>query len=467
MPVSTKQLELLEAFAMSCRRSIIEMTSNAKSGHPGGSLGSIDYLTLLYTSIICKTNEPIVISNGHISPALYAVLAELGAINKKDLIKNFRHSGSIFEGHVARSVPGVWYGTGPLGIGASVASGFALAQKLQKQNKKVFVTLGDGESEEGQIYEMMNFATKYKLNNLIAFVDLNHVQLSDSVQNVMPHDLHKIFTACGWEVITVDGHSFQKLSQALGQAYKSKNKPVVILGETIMGRGVSFMENTGRLHQSTWHGTAPTKEQTQKALLELTLTKKQEEILANFKKQNTWKANKTQDIKTLTKLKIKTGIAKTYSATDSLDCRTAYGKALLDLGKLNSNIVALTADLAESVKTNFFKEKFPARHIECGIAEQHMLSCAGGLSLSGFIPFASTYGVFMTSRAKDQARVNDINKTNVKMVATHCGLSVGEDGPTHQAIDDIGSMLGFFNTMIIEPSDPNQTDHIIRYVANR
>jgi transketolase len=313
---------------------------------------------------------------------------------------------------------------------------------------------------------MMNFATKYKLNNLIAFVDFNQVQLSDSVEKVMPHDLHKIFTACGWEVLTVDGHDFQKLSQALAKAYTSTNKPVVLLAKTIMGKGVSFMESTGRQHKASWHGTAPTKEQAEKALTELTLTKKQEEILLTFKKQNKWKIHTIKKIKSLTKLKVNIGKAKIYKATDSLDCRSAYGNTLLDLGKLNKNIVALTADLSESVKTNFFQEKFPERHIECGIAEQHMISCAGGLSLTGLIPFASTYGVFMTSRAKDQARVNDINETNVKMVATHCGLSVGEDGPTHQAIDDIGSMLGLHNTMIIEPADPNQTDHIIRYVAS-
>ncbi len=464
--LSSKELEFLSVFSTSCRQSIIEMTCNAKSGHPGGSLSSIDYLSLLYTQIIIHTNNPIIISNGHISPALYAVLAELGAIEKKDLLKNFRRSDSIFEGHVARTVPAVWYGTGPLGIGTSVASGLALAQKIQNQNQKVFVTLGDGESEEGQVYEMMNFATKYKLNNLIALVDLNQVQLSDSVEKVMPHDLHNIFTACGWEVIRVDGHNFQKISEGLTKAYKSNTKPVVLLLKTIMGRGVSFMESTGRQHKATWHGTPPTKEQAAKALQELKLTKKQEEMLLAFRKQNTWKANTAKEIKPLTKMKVTIGKAKIYRANESLDCRSAYGNALLDLGKLNKNIVALTADLSESVKTNLFKEKFPTRHIECGIAEQHMVSCAGGLSLAGLIPFASTYGVFMTSRAKDQARVNDINETNVKMIATHCGLSVGEDGPTHQAIDDVGSFLGLHNTMIIEPSDPNQTDHIIRYVAS-
>ncbi len=186
----------------------------------------------------------------------------------------------------------------------------------------------------------------------------------------------------------------------------------------------------------------------------------------NFKKQLKFQTEKPKFLKSLTKLPIKIGKPQTYSPKEMLDCRSAYGNALLDLAKLNKNIIALTADLSVSVKTDLLKAKFPERHIECGVAEQQMVSCAGGLSLSGYIPFVSTFGAFMTSRAKDQARVNDINQTNVKMVATHCGLSVGEDGPTHQAVDDMGSMLGLFHTMELEPADPNQTDHMIRYIAS-
>lgn len=464
--LSPAQVDFLKIFATSCRRSILEMTANAKSGHPGGSLSCIDYLTTLYCGILSQTGEPIVISNGHISPALYAVLAELGIIQKQAVLKTFRHSESIFEGHVSRQVPGVWYSTGPLGTGASAATGFALAQKIKNEKKKVFVTLGDGESQEGQVYEMMNFAAKYKLNNLIAFLDYNQVQLSDSLKKIMPLNLVKIFASCGWEVIETPGHDYNAIWAALNKAYKVKNKPVVLIGHTTMGQGVSFMQTSGKKHESTWHGSAPSKEQLKQALTELTLDTAQQKVLEQFKKQIKYKPNKPLFIKSLTSLPIKVGKTKTYPVDQTLDCRTAYGETLLDLAKLNKNILALTADLSVSVKTDLLKKKFPDRHIECGIAEQQMVSCAGGLSLSGFIPFVSTFGAFMTSRAKDQARVNDINETNVKMVATHCGLSVGEDGPTHQAIDDVGSMLGLINTMIIEPADPNQTDHIIRYIAS-
>ncbi|MFH0857753.1 MAG: transketolase [Candidatus Magasanikbacteria bacterium] len=456
-----------ELFAKSCRRSIIQMTSEAKSGHPGGSLSCIDYLSVLYTRILENHNEPVIISNGHISPAVYAVLAELNIISKEEVIQKFRKAGSPFEGHVTRHVPGIWYSTGPLGAGVSAATGFALAEKLKKTENFVYAVIGDGESEEGQMYEMMNFAKKYRLDNLIVFLDSNKVQLSDSLKNIMPIDPAKFFMTAGWAVIEINGHNHKHIYKAIKKAQKVKNKPVLIVGNTIMGKGVSFMEKEGKLHYSTWHGKTPNTEETEIALKELALTKKENKTLELFTKNIPLQTKpKVFSEKPLAKQKINTGEPRLYDSEVIMDCRTAYGNALLDLVKKNKNIVALTADLAESVKTHLVQNTFPGRHFDCGVAEQQMVSCSGGLSLHGFVPFCSTFGVFMTSRAKDQARVNDINATNVKMVATHCGLSVGEDGPTHQAIDDAGSFLGFPNTFIVEPADPNHCDRIIRYVAS-
>lgn len=465
--LNKEQEQFLHAFAKNCRRSILEMTTNAESGHPGGSLSCIDYLSLLYTFILSQTGEKVVISNGHISPAVYAVLAELGYIPKKDVIAGFRKSGFPYEGHVARTVRGVWYGTGPLGTGISAAAGFALAEKLKGSKEKVFGLIGDGESEEGQVYEMMNFSAKYKLDNFIVFMDYNRVQLSDSLAKIMPLNPKKLFAAAGWNVITVDGHDYKAMWRALKTAYGTKNKPTLLLGKTIMGKGVPFMEAEGKKQRATWHGKAAKKEQIAPALELLRLNTKEEVVLTAFKKQIKWKPQKSELKETgILNKKIKIGSPIIYKADELTDCRTAYGKALLDLAKKNKNVVALTADLAESVKTSYVQEEIPERYIECGIAEQHMVSASGGLSLNGFIPFCSTFGAFMTSRAKDQARVNDVNHANVKMVATHCGLSVGEDGPTHQAIDDSGSMLGLFNTEQMEPADPNQCDRMIRYAAS-
>ncbi len=462
MQLTENQIAFLKAFSKSCRRSILEMVTNAQSGHPGGSLSCIDYLSLLYVMRLCESNEAIVVSNGHISPAVYSVLAELGVIPKARVIETFRKPDDIYEGHVNRQVPGVFYGTGPLGIGASVASGMAVANVLQKKEERVFLLMGDGENQEGQAYEMMNFAAKYRLANLILFIDYNQVQLTDSLANIMPLQVKKHYEAAGWNVIEVDGHDFAAMAAALTAALAEKDRPSVLIGHTVMGEGVEFMAKTGREHKADWHGKAPKKEDTASALAEIELSAEEQAILAEGLK------NLKVNIKTPLKpdvAAVNVGVAKTYAADVMTDCRGAYGAALVDLATLNPHIVALTADLSESVKTDGVKKAFPERHIECGIAEQHMVSASGGLSLRGLVPFCSTFGAFMTSRAKDQARVNDINETNVKMVATHCGLSVGEDGPTHQVIDDVSSFAGFFHTQIFEPADPNQCDRIIRYIA--
>lgn len=469
-PLAKEHLDFLNVLSKSARGAIVQMVTNAQSGHPGGSCSVIDYLSLIYAFVVSQTGEDVVVSNGHVSPAVYGILAEMGYIPRQEVIDTFRKSGSIYEGHITRYVAGVHYGTGPLGIGVSAASGFALAEKLNKKNRRVFALVGDGEAEEGQVYEMMHFVNKYKLDNYTLFVDYNAVQLSGALEYIMPMDLKKIFESAYWNVLEVDGHDYQEMWEAVGKSYES-DRPTVIIGKTVMGKGVSFMEPDGQDHKSTWHGIAPKPEQMEEAMAnELKLSDDELAALDEFRSRFVkWKpdAPETYDIAPFTPMAdVKMGNPIVLEAGTKADCRSAYGNALLDLAKLNDNVLAMTADLGGSVKTAVMGKEFPDRHIDVGIAEQHMVSCAGGLSLAGFIPFVSTFGAFMTSRAKDQARVNDINRTNVKMVATHCGLSVGEDGPTHQAIDDMGSFLGFYNTHILEPADANQCDRIIRFIAS-
>ncbi|MBD3328778.1 transketolase [Candidatus Peregrinibacteria bacterium] len=463
--LSKEHLDFLSAVAKSCRGTIIKMLKQSQSGHPGGSLSTIDYLSTLYSFIISQTGEKVVVSNGHISPAVYSILAECGYIPKQEVIDTFRQVGSIFEGHVTRHVKGIEYGTGPLGIGVSVASSFALAEKMNNSDNMVFGVMGDGEAQEGQVYEMMQFANKYKLSNYVLFVDYNRVQLTDSLDKIMPINIGAHFLAAGWEVLEIDGHNYDQIWDAIGKSYNS-DKPVLILGKTIMGKGVSFMEETGSNFQSTWHGNAPGPEEADKAIEELQLSNNEKQLSETLKDIIKWKPSETVFPPLLSKVEIDAGEPVLYEPEKLTDNRSAYGAALLDMAKRNKNVVACSADLSGSVKTAGVESEKPNQHIEVGICEQQMVSLAGGLSLSGFVPFASTFGAFMSSRAKDQARVNDINYTNVKMVSTHCGLSVGEDGPTHQAIDDMSSFLGMFNTMVIEPADPNQCDRIIRYAAS-
>lgn len=462
--LTRKHLKVFRALAKDSRGMILDMVIRAQSGHPGGALSSVDFLTLLYAGIIAYTGEKLVISNGHISPAVYSVLSQLGVVDKEEVLKGFRAVGSDFEGHVSRLVPGIPYGTGPLGVGLSVACGMAWAEKQNKTAKKVFAVMGDGESQEGEVYEMMNYAGFNKLDNLIVVCDDNGVQLSGGVHEILDNNIAGHFEAAGWKVFSANGHDYARIWTSLGKAYKVKGQPVLILAKTVMGKGVKFMEQEGLARRATWHGKAPAEELVSPLRKKFDLSKREKLLLEEFRKSVLWKPKKPET-PWPAKSFVKIGKPRLYNKEDLLDCRTAYGNALLDLVKLNSKVVAMTADLRGSVKTDLVADEFPEKHIECGIAEQHMVAMAGGLSLSGVIPFASTFAVFMTSRAKGQVRLNDINNTNVKMVATHAGVSNSPDGPTHHAIDDMGSMLGLLNTKVIEPADPNQTDRIIRYVA--
>ncbi|ABP66953.1 Transketolase domain protein [Caldicellulosiruptor saccharolyticus DSM 8903] len=267
-----KELEL-KKIATEIRKSIIIQTAEAGSGHPGGSLSGVEILTYLYfveMNIDPKNpkdpnRDRFVLSKGHASPLLYAVLAEKGFISKEEL-KGFRQIYSNLQGHPdMKKVPGVEMSTGSLGQGLSVANGMALAGKLDEKNYRVYVLLGDGEIQEGQIWEAAMTAAHYKLDNLTAFLDHNGLQIDGKITEVMsPEPVDEKFRAFGWHVIKIDGHDFNQIEKAVNEAKTIKGKPTIIIAETVKGKGVSFMEN-----EVGWHGTAPNKEQAQKALEEL------------------------------------------------------------------------------------------------------------------------------------------------------------------------------------------------------
>ncbi|WAM33358.1 transketolase [Caldicellulosiruptor morganii] len=267
-----KELEL-KKIATEIRKSIIIQTAEAGSGHPGGSLSGVEILTYLYfVEMNIDPRNPkdpdrdrFVLSKGHASPLLYAVLAEKGFISKEEL-KGFRQIYSNLQGHPdMKKVPGVEMSTGSLGQGLSVANGMALAGKLDGKNYRVYVLLGDGEIQEGQIWEAAMTAAHYKLDNLTAFLDHNGLQIDGKITEVMsPEPVDEKFRAFGWHVITIDGHDFNQIEKAVSEAKTVKGKPTIIIAETVKGKGVSFMEN-----EAGWHGTAPNKEQAQKALEEL------------------------------------------------------------------------------------------------------------------------------------------------------------------------------------------------------
>ena len=264
-----KQLEITAA---KVRMGIIEGTFNAKSGHPGGSLAIADLLTYLYTVKMnvnpadpdMKDRDRLVLSKGHTAPALYSVLAEKGFFPKEEL-KSLRHIGALLQGHPCIHIPGVDMSSGSLGQGISVACGIALAGKIDNADYKVYTILGDGEIEEGQVWEAAMFAAHYKLDNLLAIVDNNGLQIDGKITEVCsPEPITDKFAAFGWHVITMDAHDFDSIEKAFDEAEKISGKPVVIVQKSIKGKGVSFMED-----KCSWHGTAPNKEQYDQAMAEL------------------------------------------------------------------------------------------------------------------------------------------------------------------------------------------------------
>ena len=271
--MNAEKVKELKLHAANVRKMAIEAVYSANSGHPGGSLSAADIITYLYMeemNIDPKNpknpdRDRFVLSKGHCSPALYAALAERGFIPKED-IKTFRHIDSYLQGHPdMKGVKGVDMSTGSLGQGISAACGMAECAKLDNKDYRVYVVMGDGESEEGQVWEAAMFAAHYKLDNLTVFLDFNGLQIDGDVRDVMnPTPLDKKFEAFNWNVLHIDAHNFEEIEAAVNDAKATKGKPTLILAKSIKGKGVSFMEN-----KAEWHGAAPKKEQYEQAIEEL------------------------------------------------------------------------------------------------------------------------------------------------------------------------------------------------------
>ncbi len=462
-------LKKLAELARLARGDILKMTTLAGSGHPGGSMSSIDFYLVLYSyanvhpqSSSDPDRDRIVISHGHTSPGVYAALGRLSFFPKEAAIATFRKAGSPFEGHVEKGVPGVEWNTGNLGQGLSAGCGFALGSKMLKKAFHVFVTMGCGEQQKGQISEARRFAIKYGLDNLTVIIDYNLRQISGVTPDIMPQNISKNFESDGWQVIEVDGHQFQDIYGALRKATLS-NHPTMILAHTTMGKGISFMEG-----KEEFHGRALTLEEYKKAVQELGVEEDLDQYRQMREKGN-WTDSHHLDIAEIPS--IQTGTPKTYEKDQKLDNRSAFGNALVDLAKINLQkdgslpMAVFDCDLAPSTKTTAFAKQFPNHFIQGGIQEHNTATIAGAISTFHLLSFFADFGVFGVDETYNQHRLNDINRTNLKLICTHVGLDVGEDGNTHQCIDYIGVMRNLFGYKIVLPADPNQTDRVIRYVA--
>lgn len=464
----------IEELQERCRRArgdILTMTTLAGSGHPGGSLSSIELYTALYNCASVFPQQPhhpdrdrIVISHGHTSPGAYAALAHAGFFPSDEALIGFRNAGSMFEGHVERTVPGIEWGTGNLGQGLSAGCGFALGARLKKRPYRVFVLMGDGEQQKGQIAEARRFAVKYRLTNLTVLIDYNRLQISGNIHDVMPQNIRENFLSDGWRVIDIDGHNFEQIYDALYTAVHDQTAPCAIIASTVMGKGVSFMENIAK-----YHGVTLKDDQYEKAMAELGLS----HDLAGYRQKRKSASFTAPALAPLAAPAIAAGTPRSYGKDEKLDNRSAFGNALKDVALENKDradstpFAVFDCDLETSVKVDGFKSVMPDNFFEVGIQEHNAATMAGALSVDGVLSFFADFGVFGVCETYNQHRLSDINHAGVKLVCTHVGLDVGEDGKTHQCIDYIGLLQNLYTFNIIIPADPNQTDRATRYICTK
>ncbi|HOT95924.1 MAG TPA: transketolase [bacterium] len=464
--LSASTLAELQELARQCRGDILKMTTLAASGHPGGSMSSIDFYLTVFSMAHVDPQDPfapardrIVTSHGHTSPGVFSALGRLGFFHIEDAVAHFRQTNSPFEGHVEREVPGVDWGTGNLGQGLSALLGLGLGARLQGHQVRLYGFMGDGEQQKGQIAEARRFAVKYGFDNATVIVDYNRLQISGSIEKVMPQHIRAGWEADGWRVLEIDGHDFQAIYQALREAHRLP-VPVMILAHTVMSKGVPFMENDHK-----WHGQALPLEECRKALALLGLPDDLDMLAQRRKEHNPAVVLPRRPHLAAT---ADPGTPRTYGAAEKTDNRSGWGSALDDLVAANHGrlpIAVFDCDLGPSVKTTQIAKNFPDVFFQGGIQEHNTAAIAGACSAEGVLTYFADFGVFGVAETFNQHRLNDINGANYKVICTHVGLDVGEDGKTHQSIDYVGAFQNFFGFKVIVPADPNQTDRATRYLS--
>jgi transketolase len=394
-------------------------------------------------------NDRFILSKGHAAPLLYAAWAETGLFPVSELLK-LRQFGCDLEGHPTPRLPFVDVATGSLGQGLSVGAGMALAARLDHLDYNTYVLLGDGEIAEGAVWEAASFAGVYKLNNLIAIVDDN--RLGQSQATAFGHDVgvyRKRFEAFGWRVEDIDGHDIEEILEVLS-GVGLNDQPLCIIAKTYKGAGISFLQD-----KDGWHGKPLNKEEAAKAIAEL---------------QPSAKSGIGVPIPAPAQLPAPNNAAPAsyppidYKPGDSVATREAYGTALARIGEVDPRIVAVDGDTKNSTYAEKFFKKFPDRSIECFIAEQNMVGVATGFGARGKVPFASTFACFFT-RAFDQIRLAGISQANLKLVGSHVGVSIGEDGPSQMALEDIAMMRAIVGSVVLYPSDAVSTEKLLEQMA--
>jgi len=457
--MTTDKFAALKDVATRLRIHSVQMTTQAGSGHPSTCCSAADLMAGLFFGGMKfdpknpknPGNDRFVLSKGHGAPVLYAAWAEVGHIPVEDLMK-LRTFGSDLEGHPTPRLDFVDVATGSLGQGLSCGLGMAFAARIDKRDYHTWVLLGDGESAEGSVWEAAETAAYYKLNNLTAIVDVN--RLGQSQPTMLQHDMDtykKRWAAFGWKALVIDGHDMPQIVSALRKARRSTDQPTVILARTFKGRGISFVED-----KEGWHGRPLKKDECEKAVAELQaqLTGATGAKVRRVPREKAPAPHEPARIE-----------PPSYKPGEPIATREAYGTALVKIGAVDPRVVALDGDTKNSTFSEKFLKAYPDRFFEGFIAEQNMVGVATGMASRGKVPFASAFACFL-ERAVDQVRMGAISFANVKFVGSHAGVSIGEDGPSQMALEDIAIFRAICDCVVLYPTDAVATERAVELAAN-
>ncbi|XP_030209935.1 transketolase isoform X2 [Gadus morhua] len=453
-------VQALANIATRLRINSIKATTAAGSGHPTSCSSVAEIMSVLFFNTMKYRpedpknihNDRFVLSKGHAAPILYAVWAETGYLKESELL-NLRKVDSILEGHPVPKQQFVDVATGSLGQGLGAACGMAYTGKyFDKASYRVFCLLGDGEMSEGSVWEAMSFASYYQLDNLVAVLDINRLGQSDPTP--LQHHTEKYQRRCeafGWQAVVVDGHSVEELCKVLNQP---RHQPLAIIAKTIKGKGISVAED-----KLGWHGKPLPREVADGVLKEL-----QSRIVSCSKRL--YPAAPCEDAPAVSLRNVRMPSAPSYKLGEKVATRKAYGMALAKLGRYNQHVIALDGDTKNSTFAELFKNEHPDRYVECYIAEQNMVSVAVGCAARDrSVVFASTFATFFT-RAYDQLRMAAISESNVNLCGSHCGVSIGEDGPSQMGLEDLAMFRAIPTATVFYPSDAVSTEKAMELAAN-
>jgi transketolase len=463
MSTSVSSLTALQNIATQLRIDSVRSTSEAGTGHPTSCLSAADIVaTLFFDELRFDPKDPrnpdndrFVLSKGHSAPILYSAWAEVGLFPREELLK-LRRFDSDLEGHPTPRLSFVDVATGSLGQGICAAIGTALNARRIGSEYRTYALLGDGEMAEGSVWEAADVALHYKLDNLCGIIDVNGLGQSQDTQ--FGHQMDEIaarWTAFGWHAIVVDGHDIPALQKAFAEARATRGRPTMVLARTLKGKGLAAIEG-----KPGWHGKALKKgDEADQAVAELQKQMKGETVKPEIQGPRSKSRLETQpDYSTIP--------APAYKKGQEIATREAWGVGLAAVGKIDSRVVALDADVKNSTFSDKFEKVAPDRFYENFIAEQVMVGAAMGLAARGAIPFPSTFACFLT-RASDFVRMGGVSFSNVKFSGSHCGVSIGEDGPSQMALEDLGMMRSVPGCAVLYPCDGMSTERLVVEMAKR